>query len=118
MSPLTLCPHNLTPRFHTPHTATPAPIPCQAGEAADVLHTPSHFVHNPSRPFHTSPHMRTCASALLWSRRVRQLMFSAGMLGAYSLRMRALVLAGLATTRICRSPGSGRVNKLGFRVQG
>ncbi len=40
----------------------------------------------------------TCASALLWSSRVRQVMFSGGTPGAYSLRISALVLAGLATT--------------------
>lgn len=36
--------------------------------------------------------------ALLWSSRVRQVMFFAGIEGANSFRMRALVFAGLATT--------------------
>eukprot|EP00955_Chlamydomonas_euryale_P071139 360973-Chlamydomonas_euryale.AAC.10 len=40
----------------------------------------------------------TCASALLWSRRVIHVMSAGGMLGACSLRMSALVLAGFATT--------------------
>ena len=42
--------------------------------------------------------VHTWPSALLWSRRVRQVMFSAGMEGAFSFKMRAFVLAGLATT--------------------
>ena len=42
-------------------------------------------------------------SALLWSRRVRQVMFSLGILGAFSFRTRALVFAGLATTSTCES---------------
>ena len=36
--------------------------------------------------------------ARLWSRRVRQVMFSGGMEGAFCCRMSALVFAGLATT--------------------
>ena len=43
----------------------------------------------------------TWPRALLWSRRVRQVISSAGMEGAFSFRMSALVLAGLATTRTC-----------------
>ena len=41
-----------------------------------------------------------CPCALLWSRRVRQVMFFAGIDGAFRYRISALVLAGLATTKI------------------
>ena len=47
---------------------------------------------------------RTWPKALLWSRRVRQVMSSAGMDGAFSFRMSAFVLAGLATTSTCANP--------------
>lgn len=51
--------------------------------------------------------MPTCASALLWSSRVRHVMFSGAMSGAYSLRMSALVLAGLATTSTWKGESEG-----------
>jgi hypothetical protein len=56
----------------------------------------------------TTPVMHTCASALLWSRRVSAVMFSAGMEGACSFSISALVLAGLATTRTYSSSRSSR----------
>ena len=43
----------------------------------------------------------TWPSARLWSRRVRQVMFSGGMEGAFSFRISAFVLAGFATTSTC-----------------
>ena len=43
----------------------------------------------------------TWPRARLWSKRVRQVMFSAGMEGAFSFKMSAFVLAGLATTSTC-----------------
>lgn len=49
----------------------------------------------------------SCPRARLWSRRVMAVMFSAGMEGALSRRTAALVLAGLATTRIWTRWGSG-----------
>ena len=41
--------------------------------------------------------------ALLWSRRVKQVTFLSGIDGANSFKIRALVFAGLATTRTCRA---------------
>ena len=41
--------------------------------------------------------------ALLWSRRVRQVMFFFGIDGAFCDRISALVLAGFATTKILTS---------------
>lgn len=46
---------------------------------------------------------RTWPRARLWSRRVRQVMFSGGIDGAFSFRISAFVLAGLATTSTCTS---------------
>ena len=76
-----------------------------------------------------SPSSHTCASALLWSSRVRHVMFSGATSGAYSFRMSALVLAGLATTStwkgeegaggMCaRACGRGCVNRGGEEVHG
>ena len=45
----------------------------------------------------------TWPRARLWSRRVRQVMFSAGMEGAFSFRISAFVFAGLATTSTCEA---------------
>lgn len=45
----------------------------------------------------------TCPSTLLWSSRVKAVIFSRGIEGAFSARIRALVLAGLATTTTCQN---------------
>lgn len=49
--------------------------------------------------------------ALLWSRRVRHVMFFSGIEGANSFRTNALVFAGFATTRTCRGKIKGNNKK-------
>lgn len=43
-----------------------------------------------------------CPNALLWSSLVKQVMFFSGMEGANSFKIKALVFAGLATTKTCK----------------
>lgn len=67
--------------------------------------TPRHRPGDVHPPSSRPPRGPTWPRARLWSRRVMAVMFSAGMEGAFSFRIRALVLAGLATTRICVGAG-------------